>query len=71
MPRSWLRHPPRAIASRPSCPSGLPRFASLVFARDALLPVAVSVAGLSAAGCGLCGGVHIVPVAAEGPSVPP
>ena len=69
--RAWLRHPPRLIASRPSCPSGLPRFASLAFAQDALLPVAASVAGLTATVCGRCGGAHIVPVAAEGPTVPP
>lgn len=69
--RAWLRHPPRLIASRPSCPSGLPRFASLAFAQDALLPTQGPVVGLTAVECGRCGGAHIVLVAAEGPTAPP
>ncbi len=71
MARPWLRHPPAVLRQSRPCPSGLPRFASLEFAQDALLPTQGPVVGLTATVCGRCGGAHIVPVAAEGPSVPP
>jgi hypothetical protein len=58
--RGWLRHPPATVARPVVCPSGLPRFASLDFARASLLHGFTGV-GLVASGCELCGGAHVRP----------
>jgi hypothetical protein len=57
MPRPWLRHPPATI--RPTtCPSGLPRYATVRLASAAVLGH-VGAARLAPACCDRCGGVHL------------
>jgi hypothetical protein len=72
MGRPWLRHPPAVLHPPLVCPSGLPRFASLEVASQAEITSAfASGRRRDVVACGRCGGAHIVPVGAEGPSVPP
>lgn len=54
-------HPARTIRPRHDCPTGRPRFATLAFARAALLPAGVPVVGLTAAACDQCEGAHLWP----------
>lgn len=70
--RAWLRHPPAVLRPPVVCPSGLPRFASVGVASQAEITSAFASGWRQdVVACGRCGGAHIVPVAAEGPSAPP
>ena len=63
-PRPWLRHPPATRRPHP-CPTGLPRFASLALARQAL-PASVAEVALTAIACDQCGGAHLTATPTEG-----
>jgi hypothetical protein len=56
--RSWLRHPPRTIRSRP-CPTRLPRFTNRWLAL-ASIPAAVAISPTPVQ-CAECGGWHLTP----------
>jgi hypothetical protein len=66
--RAWLRFPPATIRRPLSCPSGLPRFANVDRARQALMH-GLSLATWTVTACKTCGGAHHTRVGApEGSS---
>ncbi|MET9909734.1 hypothetical protein ABZZ74_23515 [Streptomyces sp. NPDC006476] len=58
MTRAWLPHPARTLGRPIRCPTGLPRFATLDFACEALRH-GYADHQLTAWQCGKCGGAHV------------